>query len=565
MIERMDLAGSLARLREQLASAVFPIPPHTGQSDRDRLVNQLDDYLIPRVESLEAPLIGVVGGSTGAGKSTVVNSLLGRQVSASSAIRPTTRRPLLIHHPDDASWFDGDRILPGLARVRGREGAAPGGIELLAVPELPVGLALIDAPDVDSVVDANRALADQLLQAADLWLFATTAARYADAVPWDFLSRAHARNAVVALILNRVPADVRDEVDVDFRSKLAEAGLGESPVFTIEERPLRDGLLPPDAVAPISEWLHGLAADASSRAAVAKQTLSGAVDAALVTSRTVATHAATQVDGVDHLADFVTAARSTTVGRVKEACADGTLLRGEVLARWQEFVGTGDFLRSVEAGVGRIRDRVGAFFRGKPTPARELEEVIEEGLQSLLVSEAFSARTQIDRNWRAAPGGPELLTHIVLPSDAELREEASQRVVRWQADLLAMIRDEGADRRLTARVLSFGVNGLAVTLMVLIFASTGGITGGEVATAAGAAVVGQKLLEAVFGEDAVRRMTKVSRESLVNNADELFAWYLQPYTSSVDGLGASSDIGTRITDAAQDCRAALALMKAREW
>lgn len=561
----MDLAGSLARLREQLAGAVFPIPPHAGQSDRDRLVNQLDDYLIPRVESLEAPLIGVVGGSTGAGKSTVVNSLLGRQVSASSAIRPTTRRPLLIHHPDDASWFDGDRILPGLARVRGREGAAPGGIELLAVPELPVGLALIDAPDVDSVVDANRALADQLLQAADLWLFATTAARYADAVPWDFLSRAHARNAVVALILNRVPADVRDEVDVDFRSKLAEAGLGESPVFTIEERTLRDGLLPPDAVAPISEWLHGLAADSSSRAAVAKQTLSGAVDAALVTSRTVATHAATQVDGVDHLADFVTAARSTTVGRVKEACADGTLLRGEVLARWQEFVGTGDFLRSVEAGVGRIRDRVGAFFKGKPTPARELEEVIEEGLQSLLVSEAFSARTQIDRNWRAAPGGPELLTHIVLPSDAELREEASQRVVRWQADLLAMIRDEGADRRLTARVLSFGVNGLAVTLMVLIFASTGGMTGGEVATAAGAAVVGQKLLEAVFGEDAVRRMTKVSRESLVNNADELFAWYLQPYTSSVDGLGASSDIGTRITDAAQDCKAALALMKAREW
>ena len=31
---------------------------------------------------------------------------------------------------------------------------------------------------------------------------------------------------------------------------------------------------------------------------------------------------------------------------------DGALLRGEVLARWQEFVGTGELLRSLQTGSG---------------------------------------------------------------------------------------------------------------------------------------------------------------------------------------------------------------------
>ena len=39
---------------------------------------------------------------------------------------------------------------------------------------------MLDAPDIDSVVQ-NRQLASQLLAAADLWLFVTSAARYADA------------------------------------------------------------------------------------------------------------------------------------------------------------------------------------------------------------------------------------------------------------------------------------------------------------------------------------------------------------------------------------------------
>ena len=81
------------------------------------MVDQLEDYVIPRVTTLEAPLLAVVGGSTGAGKSTLVNSLVGHKVTQPGLLRPTTRSPVLVHHPDDASWFGAERLLPDLERV----------------------------------------------------------------------------------------------------------------------------------------------------------------------------------------------------------------------------------------------------------------------------------------------------------------------------------------------------------------------------------------------------------------------------------------------------------------
>ena len=47
---------------------------------------------------------------------------------------------------------------------------------------------------------------------------------------------------------------------------------------------------------------------------------------------------------------------------------DGSLLRGEVLARWQEFVGTGELLRTLQDRVGRLRDRLTAAITGRPQP-----------------------------------------------------------------------------------------------------------------------------------------------------------------------------------------------------
>ena len=119
------LVGALRSLRGVLARTAFPLEIPSAARAGDVLadsLHQLDDYVLPRITNLDAPLVAVVGGSTGSGKSTLVNSMLEENVARASAIRPTTRRPLLIHAPGDAHWFDDARILPGLTRVvRGPE------------------------------------------------------------------------------------------------------------------------------------------------------------------------------------------------------------------------------------------------------------------------------------------------------------------------------------------------------------------------------------------------------------------------------------------------------------
>src|SRR6202000_2301707 len=116
-------------------------------------------------------------GSTGAGKSTLVNSIVGRPVSARRTRRPTTNSPVLACHPDDVGWFAENVFLPTLPRVRQQGLAMPGrdGLLVLAASEgMPRGIALLDTPDIDSVVQAHRDFAYQFLDAPDLWLFMTS-------------------------------------------------------------------------------------------------------------------------------------------------------------------------------------------------------------------------------------------------------------------------------------------------------------------------------------------------------------------------------------------------------
>src|SRR5690606_33386237 len=229
---------------------------------RAEMVSQLEDYVIPRLMTLEAPMLAVVGGSTGAGKSTLVNSIVGTRVTEPGVLRPTTRSPVLVHHPDDGRWFGQDRLLPDLERVS-RSTNDPAALQLVASDTIPQGLAILDAPDIDSVEERNRTLAAQLLAAADLWLFVTSAARYADQVPWDFLREAAERSAAVAVVLDRTADEALETVATHLARMLAARGLKDSPLFTVPERPLLPtGLLPADAVVDIREWLESLAADA---------------------------------------------------------------------------------------------------------------------------------------------------------------------------------------------------------------------------------------------------------------------------------------------------------------
>jgi hypothetical protein len=116
---------------------------------------------------------------------------------------------------------------------------------------------------------------------------------------------------------------------------------------------------------------------------------------------------------------------------------------------------------------------------------------------------------------------------------------------------LDMVRTEGADKRSTARFLAYGVNGLSVSLMIVVFASTGGVTGAEVGIASGSAVLGQKLLEAVFGDQAVRRLATNARKDLNRRMQALLDTERRRYTEILDGLEIRDDSEDRIRSGAR--------------
>ena len=544
------------------------------------MARQLDDYILPRSASVDNPLTIVVGGSTGAGKSTLVNTLLGEPLTQSGAIRPTTRHPVLLHRAEDEAALSPERFLPTLPRTRtsgmnAGSQALPGldpkiarALIPITTSALPQGIALIDAPDIDSVSEENRTLAKELLSAADLWLFVTTANRYADAVPWELLHEAAARSIAIAVVLNRVPEGDEEAIENDLRRMLDEAGIHAVLIHTVTEQPRDEsGMLAPVSLAPLTLWIRELGADAPARAAIARQTLAGAVETLAGNLQVLAAEQARQQAAHQSLATIVAEEYEDALTTIDGALSDGSLLRGEVLSRWHDFVGTGDFFRSLDSTIGRLRDRVGSALRGQPAAAQKVEDALESGIHAVVLDAAARASENTRTRWHASRAGRSLLARLdvlqavsVAPQtvsaapeqNAEAKGEVqsaedifsaavAEQIRLWQGSVLEMIREEGADKRKRARFLSLGVNATAVMLMVAAFSLTGGITGIEAGIAGGSGVVGTKLLESIFGEDAVRRMATRARTDLLERMADLLTEHAQPFTAVLEETDPQAD------------------------
>ena len=548
-LRQLDDALGTTTLRMRLPGSV------EAEAVRSELSNQITDYLLPRLQRLDAPLLAVLGGSTGSGKSTITNSLARADVSPSGVLRPTTRAPVLICHPDDESWFLSADVLPELARVTG-DGAASGqALRLKPVSTFSPGLALIDAPDIDSVEEANRDLATQLLASADLWLFVTTAVRYADAVPWEFLHRAQARGTELAIIINRVPPGADAEIVPHLRSMLDAARLTDIAIYPIGEHALVDGRIVDEAISDIRSMLDAVAGDAERRAEIVRATLDGAL--ASIAARVDQVHAAAASQ--DAAADALRLAMERVYADVRTSIENelsgGSMLRGEVLDRWQELIGTGELMRAVQSRISWVRDRIGAVVTGRTAATTAVQGEITSTLEQLLLDQADAAALRVVTTWEQMPGGSRVLEgdRTLERASAEFRSSLGSEVRAWQDDILELVRARGAGKRNTARVLALGVNGIGVALMIVLFAQTGGVTGGEVAVASGTAGVSQALLNAIFGEQAVRELATEARRLLLDRVGALigrdanrFRTHLWSTVSPPDGTIALEDAARRL-------------------
>ncbi len=551
------MTEALNGLRDVLSASAYPLNLPGAETARNlakATSGQLDDYLIPRLARLDAPLLAVAGGSTGAGKSTLVNSIVGEAVSVAGARRPTTRAPVLVCHPEDSRWFTEANLLPKLTRTV-TEGV---GLRIVQSAAIPSGLALLDAPDIDSVEEANRVLAEQLLAAADLWLFVTTAIRYADAVPWELLTDARNRGTSLAIILNRVPPGAAGEVAPHLTEMLAEHGLGSTRMFTVDEQQLSpDGLLPQRSVQELKTWLDDLAQSAAERAKVVRQTVDGAIKALEPTAARLAAEADAQSEAVDSLKDSVGIAYREAEIQVAQGVHDGVLFRGEVLARWQELAGTGEFMRGLQATVGRWRDQLVSAITGKPRPTEQLQSALESGLVTFVHGAAEDAAEKTARAWRAHPAGAALLRPGLSSAGKDIDERADRMVRDWQRAVLELVRTESSKKLYVAKASAYAVNALGLALMIAVFAATAFIpTGAEIAVGAGTTVAAQKLLEAIFGDEAVRRLAGTAREDLLNRVHDVLGEEAQRFYDVLASSGVDPAAGDRIRSAAQAVRIA---------
>lgn len=430
--ERPQLIDALSALRDRVAAVRLPLPlpgaPRARQT-RAELLAQLDDYLVPRLRDPDAPLLAVVGGSTGAGKSTLVNSLVGRRVSEAGVLRPTTRTPVLVCHPEDHHWFAGMRVLPQLTRVwlpqQDEEHAAEepeedNSLRVETAATLPRGLALLDAPDIDSLVVENRLLAAELICAADIWVMVTTASRYADAVPWHLLRTAKEYDATLVTVLDRVPHQVIGEVSRQYEALLDKAGLGDLPRFTIPELPESagggSGLLPDTAVAPLRGWLAHCAQDPAARQQAVGRTAAGVIDSLDTRMPELAGAVAAQYAAAVRLGGAVEAAYGDQGRRVREQVRRGAVLAGDARTRWR----------------GYPRD----------STAEELLDALVESLAALVQCAVAAADERVRDAWHREPASGALAPGDRTGPGKDAGERIAMTVRRWRRVLEEMVEEE---------------------------------------------------------------------------------------------------------------------------
>jgi hypothetical protein len=190
----------------------------------------------PRLESLQVHLdrvlvVGVVGG-TGTGKSTLINAIVGRRVcDAGDVQRPTTTRPVIVHHPAvDASFLPLANESPEIHEVA---------LSLLE------NLILIDCPDPDTqsgdggahpfsgspAESRNRDLLRRVLPHCDVLIHVGTAQKYKTHLVTSEL-RAHAAGRQIVFVQTHAATDA--DIRADWKRHLESIGFEVPVVFRVD-------------------------------------------------------------------------------------------------------------------------------------------------------------------------------------------------------------------------------------------------------------------------------------------------------------------------------------------
>ncbi len=381
-VPMVEIVEDLLRNLEGAKLALDTADADEARARRTRIVLQVANHLLPRLREVSAPAIIVLGGSTGAGKSTLVNSVVSADVSPAGVLRPTTREPILVVHPKDAELLEGHPVIDIATPVE-HEGTKR-------------GLALVDAPDLDSVHAGNRELADQLVEMADMWVFVTTGSRYGDALPWQRLRDASERGISIAVVLNRVDKAGLTQIRNDLFTRLQDQGLGSVPFFVIPDLGPIDGPLPPSQVSQLAGFLGVLGAGAQSRSIIAR-TVRGAWPALREDVQLLAANLDSQRRTTLSLQGSVQAATRGAAAQARTDVQAGAAATGAPTTAWLAGASSGGPLSSLVAPpkgwLQKRRYRRSAT--GRADALQALRDACLSELRTLLTDAGASAERAI--------------------------------------------------------------------------------------------------------------------------------------------------------------------------
>ncbi|MCP3916997.1 MAG: hypothetical protein GY711_15720 [bacterium] len=225
-----DVPDRLRTLRDLIAALL------TGPTGEDvtraarATAARLDRDLLPRTAGAHTHLVVGIVGPNNAGKSALFNALVGRELSPSRPTGGATRRLLGAAHPDLYAKLAAEPTLaqfpmevvapePGGVHAAALSGGDKSALLLVPLESLPPRLLLVDTPDFDSILVANREASSALLRVADLAIVVVTRHTYQNREVIEFLESWLAHGRPWMLVYNE---SLGSSVTREHAAKLAE-------------------------------------------------------------------------------------------------------------------------------------------------------------------------------------------------------------------------------------------------------------------------------------------------------------------------------------------------------